>query len=145
TRKTMSETKCISLFTKAIQIDHTGEKNEIEFFVEGTYAVKNDSLYITYKESEISGMEGTTTTLKITDHSLSIIRFGTYNSKLDFKHNEETITNYQTPYGNIPIIINTRLLEIDMKQGEKSTIHLKYTLNTEGEEPINNEVIISYK
>ena len=141
----MNNDKKVNLFTKAIQIDYTGEKIEIEFFVEGTYVVKNDSVYITYKESEISGMEGTTTTLKITDHSLNIIRFGTYNSKLEFKHNEETITNYQTPYGNIQIIINTSLLKIDMRQEEKSNIHLKYTLGTEGEEPLNNEVIISYK
>lgn len=141
----MSESKSISLFTKAIQIDKSGEKNEIEFFVEGNYILKNDHVYITYKESEISGMEGTTTTLKITPSSLNILRFGAYNSNLEFRGNEATLTNYQTPYGSIPIIINTTLLEIDLRQGEKSNIHLKYILETEGEEPLNNEVIISYK
>ena len=140
----MSESKKVNLFTKAIQIDKAGEKNEIEFFVEGTYVEKNDHIYITYKESAISGMEGTTTALKITSNSLSIIRFGTYNSKLEFTGNETTLTNYQTPYGNIPIMINTSLLEIDLKQTERSNIHLKYTLETEGEEPLSNEVIISF-
>lgn len=141
----MSESKNVNLFTKSIQTDKSKEKVEIEFFVEGTYVEKNDYIYITYKESELSGMEGTTTTLKISSNSLSILRFGTYNSKLEFRQNEKTLTNYQTPYGSIPITITTGLLEVDLHQGEKSNIHLKYTLKTAGEEPLYNEVIISYK
>ncbi|MDF2533142.1 MAG: hypothetical protein K0Q65_2723, partial [Clostridia bacterium] len=66
----MNDGKNVNLFTKAIQTDHSGEKNEIEFFVEGTYTEKGDSIYITYKESALSGMEGTTTTLKILSNSL---------------------------------------------------------------------------
>lgn len=134
----------VNLFTKAIQKDHTGEKNEIEFFVEGTYTEKNNAKYITYKETALSGMEGTTTTLKITENSLSIIRFGTYNSKLEFKSGEQNTINYQTPYGNMPMTINTKLLEIDLQQGEKSNIHLEYRLDTGGEESLMNEVFISF-
>lgn len=141
----MNVDKKVSLFTKSIQIDKFGEKNEIEFFVEGSYAQKCDSIYITYKESELSGMEGTTTTLKITSNSLCIIRFGTYNSKLEFKRDEKTFTNYQTPYGNIPIIINTRLLDIDLNQEEKSNILLKYSLETGAEDALDNEIIISFR
>ena len=140
----MSESKKVNLFTKSIQTDKTGDKSKIEFFVESSYVEKNDYIYITYKESEISGMEGTTTTLKINTNSLSILRFGTYNSKLEFRQNEETLTNYQTPYGNIPITITTRLLEVDLNQDGKSNIHLKYSLEAEGEEPLDNEVEISF-
>lgn len=140
----MSENKTVNLYTKAIQTDRTGNKNKIEFFVEGNYVVKNDYIYITYKESAISGMEGATTTLKINADSLSILRFGTYNSKLEFRQNDRTLTNYQTPYGNIPMTIHTKLLEVDLQQDEKSNIHLKYTLEADGEEPLNNEVIISF-
>jgi uncharacterized beta-barrel protein YwiB (DUF1934 family) len=141
----MNTTKKINLFTKSTQIDKTGDKTEIEFYAEGNYVEKNNYIYITYKESEISGMEGTTTTLKMDSNSLSILRFGTYNSKLEFRQNEKTLTNYETPYGNIPIIISTSLLEVDLRQGEKSNIHLKYSLEAAGEEPLNNEVVISYK
>lgn len=141
----MSKSKKVNLFTKTVQIDKTGDKSEIEFFVESSYVEKNDYIFITYKESEISGMEGTTTTLKINANSLSILRFGTYNSKLEFRQNEETFTNYQTPYGNIPITITTKLLDINLRQGAKSNIHLKYSLEANGEEPIDSEAIISYK
>jgi len=140
----MSEGKNVSLFTKAIQVDQSGDKSEIEFFVEGTYIEKNNVKYITYKESELSGMEGTTTTLRIAENSLSIIRFGTYNSKLEFKNGEQTHTSYQTPYGNVMMVINTCLLDIDLRQGEKSNIHLKYSLKTGVEEALMNEIIISF-
>ena len=122
----------------------SGNKNEIEFFAEGTFIEKCGYVYITYKETELSGMEGTTTTYKISPDCLSIIRFGTYNSKLEFKQSEETASNYKTPYGSIPITINTTLLDISLRHGEKSDIHLKYTLITAGEEALNNEIIISF-
>lgn len=140
----MSEDKNVSLHTKAVQTDKSGEKSEIEFFVEGSYAEKNGNIYITYKESELSGMEGTTTTLKITSNSLSIIRFGTYNSKLEFRRDEKTLTNYQTPYGNMAMTINTGLLDIDLRKGERSSINLRYTLETGGEEALMNEIHISF-
>jgi len=141
----MDTDRKVSLFTKAIQIDETGDKNEIEFFVEAAYIEKANGRYLTYKETELSGMEGTTTTLKVTEDSLSIIRFGTYNSKLEFRKGEQTLTNYQTPYGNIPIRIHTKRLDIELKSGEKSSIRLEYTMESGGESALKNEIMISYK
>lgn len=141
----MSEGKKVSLFTKVIQIDETGNKNELEFFVEGNYTEKGLGRYITYKETEISGMDGTTTTIRIMEDALSIIRFGTYNSKLEFKRGEQTLTNYQTPYGNIPIVIDTELLDFDLRAEGKSNIRLKYKMDSGGEQELSNEVHISYQ
>lgn len=141
----MNTDRKVSLFTKSLQIDPAGEKSEIEFFVEGAYTEKGNAKYITYKETELSGMAGTTTTLKITEDSLSIMRFGTYNSKLEFKKGEQTLTNYQTPYGNIPIIIDTKKLDIDLRPGDKSTIQLEYTMETGGEGALTNKIQISFK
>lgn len=141
----MTADKNISLFTKAIQTDPSGDKSEIEFFVEARYTEKNKAIYITYKETELSGMEGTTTTLRITEDSLSILRFGTYNSKLEFIKGEQTHTQYQTPYGSVEITINTKLLDIELHHSEKSKIYLQYSLETAGDEPLNNEIFISFK
>lgn len=140
----MNEGKNIKLYIKATQTEKSGEKNEIEFYVEGTLIEKNGIIYITYKESELSGMEGTTTTLKITEKSLSIIRFGTYNSKLEFRQGEVTTASYQTPYGIIPITIDTRLLNIDLRQEEKSSLHLMYSLKANDEENLMNEIEIRF-
>jgi uncharacterized beta-barrel protein YwiB (DUF1934 family) len=139
----MDKGKTVNLYTKTTQTEKSGEKSEIEFFAEGSYIEKNGIIYITYKETELSGMEGTTTTLKIAEKSLSIMRFGTHNSKLEFRQGEQTLTNYHTPYGNIEIIIDTHLLDMNLQLEGKSTIYLKYSLQANAEEAIMNEVIIT--
>ena len=40
-----------------------GEKDYIEFVTEGTFYTKKDKYFITYNESEITGLDGTTTTV----------------------------------------------------------------------------------
>lgn len=141
----MKDSKSINLYTKASQVDAEGNKNNIEFYVEAAYTEKGGSQYITYKETEVSGMEGTTTTLKITEGSLSIIRFGTYNSRLEFRAGETTYTSYQTPYGTIPLEIKTSRLDINLKPSEQSIIQLKYNLESGGEPAFTNEMLIRFQ
>lgn len=141
----MNKGKTVSLYTKTIQTEKSGEKSEIEFFAEGSYIEKNGIIFITYKETELSGMEGTTTTLKIADKSLSVIRFGSHDSKLEFKQGEQTLTNYHTPYGNIEIIIDTHILDMNLQPEGKSNIYLKYSLQTNAEETLMNEVTIRFE
>ena len=45
--------------------ENDGEKDKIELITEGSMYKKGDSYYITYKESQLTGMEGTTTTVKV--------------------------------------------------------------------------------
>lgn len=141
----MNEGKKVNLHTKAVQTDGSGGQDKIEFFAEATYVIKNGVRYISYKETELSGMEGTSTTLRITEDTLSILRFGTYTSKLEFKQGEEYLTYYQTPYGTLEMNIKTELLNIDMQPEEASSIHLKYSLESEGQEALVNEIHISFR
>lgn len=141
----MSQGKNVSIHTKTSQIDADGQKSDMEFFAEGSYKEIGGTKYLTYKESEISGMEGTTTTIKINPDHLSIIRFGSINSKLEFMKDTVTRTMYSTPYGQFDIIIDTKLLEMDIQQEEKSTIRLKYTLDSGMEQVMTNDMTISFK
>lgn len=140
----MSEGKNINIFTKSSQVDMDGQKSDMEFFVEGNYTTKGQTKYLTYKESEISGMDGTTTTIKIDSDSLSIIRFGSITSKLEFKQGEVTKSIYSTPYGRFDISIDTKLLEINIHEDGKSTIKLSYILDTGAEQIMTNEMSISF-
>lgn len=140
----MSEGRDVRIFTKSSQIDMDGQKNDMEFFVEGKYTEKGETKYLTYKESEVSGMEGTTTTIRIDDDSLSIIRFGSITSKLEFRQGTVTSSVYTTPYGRFDIIIDTKFLEMDIQKAEKSTIKLRYTLDAGVEQVMTNEMSISF-
>ena len=49
------------------------ERDKIELYTEGKFYKKGDHYYISYAESELTGMEGTTTTLKVDKKSNIII------------------------------------------------------------------------
>ena len=62
----------------SIKSDQVGvEDGKIEVVTKGKLYKKNDLYYAVYEETEISGMKGTTTTLKIGSDKLSLIRIGT--------------------------------------------------------------------
>jgi uncharacterized beta-barrel protein YwiB (DUF1934 family) len=141
----MNEGKKVSLHTRAVQRDSNGSQDKIEFYAEAKQAVKNGVRYVSYKETALSGMEGTSTILRIAEDTLSILRFGAYRSKLEFKQGEERRTLYQTPYGTMEIHIRTQLLTIAWQQDESCSIHLKYSLESTGQEALSNELHISIR
>ena len=56
---------------RTTQVDINTKQDEvIELITEGKFYKKSDAYYLVYDESEISGMQGTTTTLKIKDNQV---------------------------------------------------------------------------
>ena len=71
----------------------------IEVVSPGKY-IKMDSGYkAVYEETEISGMEGTTTTLIIKDKEVLLEREGTTSTKMEFQKDNTQVALYNTPYG----------------------------------------------
>ncbi|WP_130805572.1 DUF1934 domain-containing protein [Senegalia massiliensis] len=112
---------------KGTQETEDGEKNKIELVTEGKFYEKNDSYYLLYDESEISGLENSTTSLKIKQDEISMKRFGDNNSKMEFKKNYKYTTLYSTIYGNLDMEVSTQKIQVDIKEG-KGKISLKYKL-----------------
>ena len=68
--------KDVIINVKGTQIDTSSDTNTLELITEGKYYQKGNNYYITYKESEVTGMLGTTTTLKVGDGVVTLMRFG---------------------------------------------------------------------
>ncbi len=112
------------------QTDAKGEKDSIELITEGKIYKKNEAIYIVYEESEISGMEGTTTTLKIEGEVVTLKRFGNNHSQLVFEKGRRFKTQYKTPQGNLSIEILTKSINIDIKEDwRKACIQINYDIN----------------
>jgi len=62
-----------------------GDREQISFVTEGKLTMEEDSYVITYEESEITGLEGTTTTLKAGKDSVTLIRHGNVDSMMLFE------------------------------------------------------------
>lgn len=132
--KYLTMKKKVWLKIKGRQRRDQDEKPEtIELMTEGELYYKNKSYYIVYKESEISGMEGTTTTLKIDKDQVSIIRLGSNNSHMVFEKGKRKRNQYSTPYGDLLISMLTKKVDIQYNKEEKPAfIYLDYTLDIQG-------------
>ncbi len=120
-------------------IDGSDEVNEIELQTKGKFAEKNGKFYIIYEESELTGFEDTTTTIKVSKDTVSMTRSGKHNSKMVFKRGEKCLCSYATPYGIIPVGVNPVLLEsrFDDAGGK---VNIEYILDFDNREYLKNRL-----
>ncbi len=63
---------------------------------------------ISYQESELTGLEGTTTRVCIDGSRVTLLREGNTNSQMVFEEGRRHLSMYETPYGALSIGVNTR-------------------------------------
>ncbi|SHH47674.1 Uncharacterized beta-barrel protein YwiB, DUF1934 family [Tepidibacter thalassicus DSM 15285] len=118
---------------KTCQIDLKGQKDSIELITEGKVYKKNRATYIVYEESEISGMAGTTTTLKVLDNCITMKRFGKNNSELIFEKGKRFKTRYRTAHGDFSVEILTKSVDVEIKHDLTDIdININYDINISG-------------
>ena len=121
------------------------DKDEvIEVVTPGKFHLGESEFKAVYEESEISGMDGTTTTLVIKDDGLVLEREGSTTTRMEFKKGEEVVSLYNTPYGMMNINISTKELDIDMDD-DGGVIYTKYILGLEGQPGITTELKVKIR
>ncbi len=103
----MTENVIISI--KGKQLYAESGPDEMELVTSGT--LKRDSrggLTISYQESELTGLEGTTTKVHVDGGRVTLLREGSINSQMVFEEGMRHLSMYETPYGALSIGINTK-------------------------------------
>ena len=127
-----------------LQINEGMEPDIMELVTEGTYKKSGDSHFISYQESETTGMEGTTTTIKASGDILTLIRFGSVNSQFIFQQGKRHLSHYDTGYGYFTVGITASNVEIDI--GEHSgNIRLGYEMSIDDGRRIFSDVIMEIR
>lgn len=121
-----------------------GDDEEIEVVTPGLFYVKDNSYFAEYDETSISGMEGTTTTLKINPEKFSLIRMGSTNAEMDFDKKAKSISMYNTPYGTLELKIETKKLDVNVNENG-GDILIKYLLSVVGQESMDTTLKINIK
>lgn len=108
--------KCI-ISIKGLQTYVNGDDNtDIELLTEGIF-YKSDGVYFCeYKESEITGLEGTDTTIEIGNNYVSLERSGAVNSQMLFMEGRKTSSIYNIHFGELLIDIYTENLDISIDE-----------------------------
>ena len=95
--------------------EHPDKDADIYNFVtEGSFYKEEDNYYISYDESNLTGMEGTTTTFKIEPNSVTLIRFGSVSSLMVFEKGRRHVSEYNTEHGTFEIGIMAQNLSVDL-------------------------------
>lgn len=116
----------------------------IEVVTPGKFIIEENGFKAIYEESEISGMEGTTTTLNIQDNIMVLERVGSTTTNMEFKEGAMAVSLYNTPYGVLYLNVDTEKLNINVNENG-GEIYSKYTLGLEGQEGITTELNIKIK
>lgn len=120
--------------------------NEVEEPIElettGVFGVLNGKYFIKYKESEMTGFEDTTTTLKIWEGNVIVSRRGKFNMKLCYVVGEQNLCLYPTQYGQIGASIKTFSVDFDFKDCE-GWLKVDYTIDADNENFCKNSLNIS--
>lgn len=111
------------------------EENQVELVTEGKLYKKGDVIYLTYDESEFSGMEGCKTRLVLEGDSVRMTRKGTevgIDTELRFKKGMRHSGYYDTPYGPIEMEVLTNDLFNNVTDEEGGSIDIDYHISLKG-------------
>lgn len=96
---------------KSSQVNENGP-DVMELVTEGKLVRNSENSYtISYEETELTGLEGTTTVLRIEGPRVTLLREGTVNSQMVFEEGRRHLSMYETPYGSLSVGINTRRMK----------------------------------
>lgn len=123
--------KPIILFVKGEQTYDSDGPEVTELTTEGVMTLAGgDEIWLEYQESELTGMEGTTTRFAVRGDEVELIRTGTVQSKMLFRQGEHSSSLYETPWGTMAVdIATTRLAHRLTERGGVMEIRFTIAIN----------------
>lgn len=127
--------KTIMMKIIGTQISPNMEEDQMEFITEGKLYEKGDALYLIYDESEISGMPGCRTRLKLKDGTVKMKRIGKnvgIDTEIEFEQGKRYNGYYDTPFGAIEMEVLTNHLESSLTPEGTGTVNIDYHISLKG-------------
>lgn len=110
-------------------------EEQMEFITEGKLYEKGEAMYLLYDETEISGMPGCKTRLKLKDGVIKMKRVGKnigIDTEIQFEKGKRYTGYYDTPYGAIEMEVLTNHLESTLSPDGTGTLDIDYDISLKG-------------
>ena len=102
----------------------------IELVTAGVLESTEEGWFLTYEETDLTGLEGVTTTFRVEPGTITLSRKGPLDSKMVFQKDVPLESLYQMPFGALMITVCAR--EVRYEIGETGgTIDLVYEIEIE--------------
>ena len=124
-------------------MDQQGEKDTVNLLTRGSFQKRNGRFYITYKESEATGYEGNTTTVRVEDENkVSMLRYGPSPSQLIIERGKRHVCHYDSGYGSLSLGVAADEIQNHLTE-EGGDVTFSYTLDTGSSQISYNKVKIT--
>lgn len=107
-----------------------GDPDSLEFSTDGQYLFRDNVGCLSYLESEVTGLEGTRTSVTILPDQVVVDRDGTVKSRMIFKEGIKSSFLYSTPFGQATMGVDTRSIRrsVDESGGQ---VEIDYVVDME--------------
>lgn len=130
--------KNVIITIRGTQSNNDGEPTNLELVTEGRYYKKKDGFEVIYKETEITGMEGTTTSVRVYPDRVVLNRTGSVNSQLIFEKGHKHVSYYETLGGAFSIGVFTNSVLVN-NNNEGIEIKVDYFLDVDNAKTGEND------
>ena len=113
-------------------------ENTIQLVTDGRYQFGEGNCWLSYRESPLTGMEGTTTTFWVKGDLVTMVRKGSVNGEMKFKKGERHCFLYNTPFGGMTMGIRTQQLKTSLGE-HGGSMDIVYTVDM-NEVPLGKNV-----
>ena len=105
-----------------------GGPDSMQLVTAGKYGVDQDEIRLTWEESELTGMEGTRTSVTVQPRSVVLSREGALNTTMECEEGRKHYFLYETPFGSATMGVDTRRIRssLDFHGGD---VEIEYTLD----------------
>lgn len=124
--------KPVILSIRGAQSSEPGQEDVMELVTQGFLREEEGIFTLSYQESELTGLEGTTTTFLIEKDCITLRREGTLTSEMIFQVGQKHHSLYQTPYGSIMLGVNTQKAQADLDQSG-GKLSIRYIMEIENQ------------
>ena len=106
------------------------EPDTIELVTEGTMEYRGNGWDISYEESDLTGLEGVTTTFRIEDGKIVLKRSGKLNSQMVFQEGLSHDSLYQMEFGALMMTVTGKKVAHNLTEAG-GTVDLVYSIDIE--------------
>ena len=141
----MDSKKNVMISIKGMQeVYSIDDSTDVELLTEGEFYKNDGKYYAVYQESDVTGMEGTTTTVEVDNDKVSIIREGTITNQMIFIKDKKTTSYYDTQFGALTIGVLSDKINVDIDDNG-GIIDVGYSLEINDETVGKNQFYISIR
>lgn len=124
------DTKPVVIKIRGSQSFQGSQPESMELVTDGLYWSADGKYMISYPESEMTGLAGTTTTFEVSGSSASLIREGTVTSQMIFEPGRKHLSLYDMGFGALTIGVDARRVRADLNESG-GTLEIDYRIEIE--------------